>query len=114
MANADSIEMVILPTATVTAMTALLNGMRPMFALPRLGILSSMWDDGRAGAAATTCRSEWRSRGVEGEGHHGNAGQEKGVDDQGVPVGGPPAANDHALPGQPGGLDGSGADGAHE
>ena len=32
-AKADSIEMAILPTATVTAITALLNSMRPMFAL---------------------------------------------------------------------------------
>jgi len=40
--------------------------------------------------------------------------EEKGVDDHGVPVGRTPAADDHARLGQPGGLDGSGADGAHE
>ena len=33
MANADSIEMAILPSATVTAITALLSSIRPMFDL---------------------------------------------------------------------------------
>ena len=33
MAKAESIEMMILPTATVTAMTRLLKSMRPMCAL---------------------------------------------------------------------------------
>ena len=119
MANADSIEMAILPTATVDRHDRAVEQHAAHVRLaPCLHVVvehvGRRQEPGRPRDDLLQILGGDHEGVVQGEGHHGDAGQEQRVDDHGVPVGGPPAADDHARLGQPGGLDGSGADGAHE